>query len=170
MKYSIYEIVKLGSRVAALLLFNILILFSVSAQKSIHSSGGNANGSNGSVSYSVGQVVFHTQTGINGSVAQGVQQPYEISVVTETENGGNISLSVKVYPNPVDNLLLLKVENDQWVALSFQIYDMQGKVLKTEKIRTTEIQIDMSTYIPASYILKVFSEIKPIKEFKIIKN
>ena len=170
MKNSTYKMIKLSCRGVNLLLFFIFILVSASGQKGIHSSGGNASGSNGSVSYSVGQVVFHTHAGTNGSVAQGVQQPYEISVVTETEDAGNISLLVKAYPNPVDNLLLLKVETDKWMALSFQIYNMQGQVLKTEKIRNSETQIDMSAYISASYILKVFSESKPIKEFKIIKN
>jgi hypothetical protein len=42
--------------------------------------GGEATGSGGSVSYSVGQVVYTTNTGINGSVAQGVQQPYEFQM------------------------------------------------------------------------------------------
>ncbi len=170
MNKSTNSLKKLSLTGAVLLFFTVLILHSAEAQQGIHTSGGNATGMGGSVSFSAGQLFFHTQTGADGSVAQGVQQPYEISVVTETKDAGDITLSVRAYPNPVDNLLLLKVESDKWLALSFQIYDLQGKVLKTDKILTTETQIDMSAYIPASYLLKVFSENKPVKEFKIIKN
>jgi hypothetical protein len=48
------------------------------AQEAIPASGGNGSGNGGSVSYSIGQVVDATYTGLSGSVAQGVQQPYEI--------------------------------------------------------------------------------------------
>ncbi len=53
-----------------------------SAQEVIPASGGNATGSGGSVSYSAGQVFYSIITGETGSVAEGVRQPYEISVVT----------------------------------------------------------------------------------------
>ena len=43
----------------------------------------------------VGQVVYITSTGINGSVAQGVQQPYEISVITGVnETAINLEMNV----------------------------------------------------------------------------
>ena len=49
------------------------------AQEIPIASGAVATGIGGSSSYTVGQVVYTTNTGSNGSVAQGVQQPYEIS-------------------------------------------------------------------------------------------
>ncbi len=62
------------------LLLTLFILcypvYSISAQEVISASGGNATGSGGSVSYSVGQLFFMTHTGADGSVAEGVQQPY----------------------------------------------------------------------------------------------
>lgn len=42
-----------------------------------------ASGIDGSVNCMVGQVVYATNTGANGSFSQGVQQPYEISVISE---------------------------------------------------------------------------------------
>ena len=59
--------------------FLLLGLGGLHAQESVNSSGGEATGTGGTASYSVGQVVYTTATGTNGSVAQGVQQPYEIS-------------------------------------------------------------------------------------------
>ena len=62
-----------------LLLFVILAftfsISSTSAQETIPASGGDAKGSGGSVSYSVGQLFYRIYPGTNGSVAEGVQQP-----------------------------------------------------------------------------------------------
>ena len=67
-------------------------LTGVQAQTSVNATGGDASGGGGSVSYSVGQVVYTTHTGTSGSVAEGVQQPYEISVVTGLEEAQSINL------------------------------------------------------------------------------
>lgn len=52
----------------------------VQAQENTTASGGNATGIGGAIDYSVGQVVYTTQTGAPGSVTQGVQQPYELQI------------------------------------------------------------------------------------------
>lgn len=150
----------------------ILAWSSVSAQESINTAGGNASESGGSVSYSVGQVVYQTYTGTNGSITQGVQQPYEISVITAVEEAKNINLSVLAYPNPATDFLQLKVDGSMYsvMSMSFQLYDMNGKLLQTKKLTEAETQIDMSSFVPATYFLKVITESKAIKEFKIIKT
>ena len=52
------------------------------AQTGIPAAGGNASGTGGSVSFSVGQVFYLMNTGTTGSVLEGVQQPFEISETT----------------------------------------------------------------------------------------
>jgi len=79
-----------------------LLSFSVNAQTShqvLSASGGDASGSGGSVAYSVGQIVYTTSTGTTGSVAQGVEQAYEISSVGIKETALNISLSIFQIPH-----------------------------------------------------------------------
>ena len=117
--------------------FGVVVLLSftfslstVQAQTSVNASGGNALGSGGSVSYSVGQVVYTTNTGTNGSVAQGVQQPYEISVVTAIEEAKGINLSVSAYPNPTTDYLTLEVADFNLLPLTFHLFDMNGKLLQ----------------------------------------
>ena len=44
----------------------------VQGQQTIPATGGNASGSGGSVSYSVGQILYSTFSGTNGTVVQGV--------------------------------------------------------------------------------------------------
>jgi hypothetical protein len=43
--------------------------------------------------------------GTNGTAAQGVQQPYEISVVTAIEKALDILLEMVVYPNPATDFV-----------------------------------------------------------------
>ena len=148
----------------------VFLVPKVQAQQSVNSAGANASGSGGSVSYSVGQVVYTTNTGSNGSVAQGVQQPYEISVVTAVDDAQSINLTVTVYPNPTTDFVTLQIIECEMEDLHFQLYDLNGKLLKSEKITNSESQIDMNIYAPSSYFVKVLSGNKSIKEFKIIKH
>jgi len=94
-------------------------LTGLQAQTSINATDGNASGSGGSVSYSVGQVVYTTNTGTTGSVAQGVQQPFEILVVTGLEEAKGINLSVSAYPNPTTDYLTLEVPDFSLLPFTF---------------------------------------------------
>ena len=64
-----------------ILLYILFICFgNIYAQDNISTTGGNTVGS-GSVSYSVGQILTSSLTGGNYSLAPGVQQAFEISIV-----------------------------------------------------------------------------------------
>ncbi len=157
-------------KLSAIVLLGLGIM-GLQAQEAIPASGGNASGSGGSVSYSVGQLVYTTNTGTNGTVAQGVQQPFEISVITGFEEEAiGINLSNSVYPNPTSDFVKLRIENYKTENLIYQLYDINGKNLETEKIESNEARIFMSNYAPAIYFLKVLQGNKEIKTFKIIKN
>ena len=145
-------------------------LTGVQAQTSVNATGGDASGGGGSVSYSVGQVVYTTHTGTSGSVTEGVQQPYEISVVTGLEEAQSINLSVTAYPNPTTDYLTLRIDEFEISNLSFQLYDMNGKLLQNEKITGNQTSIVMSNLLPATYFVKVIRGNKEVKTFKIIKN
>jgi len=140
------------------------------AQESVNATGGNASGSGGSVSYSVGQGVYKTHTGTSGSVAEGVQQPYEISVVTGIEEAKGIKLTVSAYPNPTTDYLTLTINEFETSNLLYQLYDMQGKLLESKKIDGNQTSIVMSNFVPAAYFLKVIQNNKEVKTFKIIKK
>ena len=152
------------------LLMLILGLTVVQAQESATATGGNASGSGGSLSYSVGQVVYQTYSGTNGSVAQGVQQPFEISVVTGIDDAKGIRLMISAYPNPTTDNLTLKVESFELPNLHFQMFDMNGKLLQNEKITGNETSIVTSNFVPATYFVKVIQGNEEVKTFKIVKH
>lgn len=142
----------------------------IRAQKIITSAGGNATGTGGTSNYTLGQLVYQTYPGTNGSSSLGVQQPYEISVITETDKAKNITLFMSVYPNPANESLTLKIENFSGRDLSFSLLDNQGRLLQSKKVTDSETIISMTTLSPSVYFLKVLEHNKEIKTFKIIKN
>jgi len=156
-------------KLSAVLLLG-LGLTGLQAQTSVNTTGGNASGSGGSASYSVGQLAYTTNTGTNGSVSEGVQQPFEISVVTGLEEAKGINLSVTAYPNPTTDYLTLSIADFDASKLSYQLYDMNGKLLQNEKITGNQTSIVMSNLVPATYFVKVIQGNKEVKTFKINKN
>jgi hypothetical protein len=143
------------------------------AQESVNANGGNASGSGGSVSYSVGQVVYTTNSGTTGTVSQGVQQPYEISVITGFEDIKWMNLNCSVYPNPTTDYLTLKIDASASIPirnLSYQLFDMNGRLLGSGKLESHETQIVMVNLVPETYLLEIFDQNKIVKSFKIIKR
>jgi hypothetical protein len=152
----------------ALLLFGFAIV-TAQAQQASTATGGTASGSGGTVAYSVGQVVYTTNTGSNGSVAQGVQQPYEIFVELGVEDP-KISLTMQAYPNPTIDALTLNVGNNELSNLNFQLIDLNGRVIENRIISNAIETIGMENLAAAVYFLKVTRSNKEIKTFKIIKK
>jgi len=139
------------------------------AQQATTATGGNASGSGGTVAYSAGQIVYTTNTGTTGSVAQGVQQPYEISIVLGIDNH-SINLELSAYPNPTTDYLTLNVGKAEFSTLNFQLYDISGKLIEAKKITSTTETIRMENLPSATYFLKVTNNNQEVKTFKIIKN
>ena len=157
-------------KLSAVLLLG-LGLTSLQAQEATTTAGGEAIGSGGSTSYTVGQTVYTTNVGTNGnSVAQGVQQPYEISIVTGIPKAKDINLSISVYPNPTTEYLTVKVENYETANLQYMVFDINGKLLQTVKATGDETKIKTNNLTPANYFVKVLDNKKEIKVFKIIKT
>jgi len=140
------------------------------SQNSVVSSGNDISGNGETVSYSVGQIAFNTYSGINGSVAQGVQQAYEIFILTGTDDIRSISLNFIAYPNPTTDFLNLKIENFTAEKLFYQLFDMNGRLLINRKIDNAETTIPMQEYVSATYYLKIIKDQGYVKTFKIIKH
>jgi len=150
-------------------------LAELKAQEAIPATSSNASGAGGSVAYTVGQVVYTSIEGTSGSVAQGVQQPYEISVVSGLEDGKDISLECDVYPNPTTDFLILSVGSELQTTYTASLFDLNGKLLTNTKIVSNKTKIDLSDFAIASYFLTIVqtqnsSSPQLIKTFKIIKN
>lgn len=102
-------------------------------------------------------------------MAQGVQQPYEISVIDAVEST-EIDLDLVAYPNPTNTNLTLSVGNYDQSILRFELYDIAGKLLDDGQLLDSSTVIKMEQFPTATYFLKVSSDKQIIKTFKIIKT
>ncbi len=159
---------------------SILILCScaVFCQQQIVSDGGNAAGSGGSASYSVGQIAYTYATATTGSISQGVQQTVVISTLG-IDAFPSIKLEMSVYPNPTNNNATLKIADLTLQNLSYQLFDTTGKQILRKQISNSETSISFENLNAAIYFLQVIASPensaeaisnKTIKTFKIIKN
>jgi hypothetical protein len=139
-------------------------------QNATLSSGGEAYGSNGLISYSVGQTVFKAQNGSDGSVLQGVQQAFEISQILGLDEAIGINLLMSVYPNPATDVLTLQVEKYSLDQLSYSLFDLSGRLLEENKVQNNQTNIDLNGLSSSVYFLKVKSKNREIKNFKILKK
>jgi Secretion system C-terminal sorting domain len=142
----------------------------IHAQSTIPATGGNATGTGGSVSYTVGQITYQTISGTNGIVAQGFQQPYEISVVTAVKNTEEINLKCFVYPNPTKGLTILVLESPDFDNLRFRLFDLNGLLLQDKRVESRETEISLENLSSSIYFLRVYNSNSEIKVFKIVKK
>jgi hypothetical protein len=139
-----------------------------SAQSAVDASGGDATGSGGSASYSVGQVVYTQVTGTGGSSNQGVQQPYEF--FTGIDENSNINLSMTVFPNPTSSVVNLSVINQSFDKLIYQLFDAAGKLIHQERIQDEITEVPMQSLAPGNYFIHVLNGGSAVKTFKVLKN
>ena len=151
-----------------LIAFVLLGTHSIYSQETITTSGGEATG-NGTVSYSVGQIVYTTHTGSSGTISQGVQQSIELSVLSNPEVTA-VTLSAITYPNPTSNYVVLSLKDMSLTKLSYALYDLQAREVSKENIQQEETKIAMQILATGTYLLKVNQKNQTLKSFKIIKN
>lgn len=154
-----------------LLIFLVVTLHTqlLQAQEGTVAAGGDSTGIGGSASNSTGLVAYTTITGIGGTASRGLQQPYEIYVLG-TDDFESIRLSVKVYPNPTVSTINLSFDFFEPGDIRFELYNLNGKLLKEQKVTLKETPIAMDNLPSTMYLLKVYSGGRTLKSFKILKR
>ncbi len=158
----------LSKKAVTLSILFSLGIFGVNAQSNTVTAGGEASGSGGTVSYSIGLTNFETSSGTSGSAAAGVQHAY-VTVVSGVDHP-EINLLAEVYPNPTANHVTLKVDEISTNSLSFVLLDITGNVLQQSSVISSSTIINLENLSNTTYLLKVFRKKQELKTFKIIKN
>lgn len=156
----------------AFVIAGLLCVSFAQAQHSVNASGGDASGSGGTIAYSIGQVFYTTNRSNAGIVSQGVQHAYEIYSFGSKDP--QIDVSLKAFPNPTTGILTLEVKGmgpSKLPNLNYQVYDIQGRILRRGGIEEQRTQIDFSSFSSATYFIYVTNQNnRKIRSFKIIKN
>jgi hypothetical protein len=141
---------------------------SLLGQTAFVSSYNEPSGTNGKVSYTVGQSFTLHATGTNGSTVNGIQQPFSIYTLGVTNNFDQVEISI--YPNPVSNVLVLKMEFEKLEKMNYTLCNANGSLIYNKQITENETLIDLSDLQAAPYILHVMKSGKDVKSFKIVKH
>ena len=146
--------------------FLFLGTFGLFAQEIPTASGGEATGPGGTSSYSIGQVFYSTFSNSNGTISQGVEQPFEIYATLGKEENSIVLMSA--HPNPTDGYLILTAS--VFDNLSYELYDLQGRLLYNKEVTSDKTTILFENLPRATYFLNVKKKSQTIKTFKIIKK
>ena len=151
--------------------FILLAVMSLSAQSALVGTGGEAAGSGGSVSYSVGQIAVQSNSDGSTSISEGVQQPYEIQTIG-IDNYPGITLNAVVYPNPTQGTVILSIDSfDSFSDAVFaRLYDGNGKQIREIRIADHQTEIGMESLATGTYYLNLFSGKQMLKSFKVVKT
>jgi len=140
------------------------------AQQAVSATGGNISGTGGSVSYTIGQLAYTNLQNSSGAITQGVQQPFEIFVVTGIEDAANATFQCSVYPNPAFEQVTLKIERSIPKNLHLFLNNADGKHLQNLQITDQETIIPMEGLPSGTFLLEIYDFQKVIRSFKIIKT
>lgn len=151
--------------------FLFLCLFGLSAmctfgQSATLPAGGDATGADGSASFSIGQVVYQLPLAADGSTNQGVQQPYEISVVVGDDERTPLSAGVDAYPNPVQNEFVVFVDPVPENPLIYRVLSAGGKVVGTGQLTSSKTVIDSEKWTTGMYVIEIEHSATTIKILK----
>jgi hypothetical protein len=143
-------------------------VLTIQAQDAIPVSGGEAAGSGGTVSYSVGQLMYTTNIG-SGTVSQGIQQSFEFQTLSNPELT-TVNLTAVTYPNPTKDFIILKITDSALNNLRYTLFDVNGKAISSGSITESNTQVQLKHLSIGAYILKVSQQNQSLKTFKILKQ
>ncbi len=153
-------------------IFFMLSAMAINAQSNIVTSGGQATNNGASITYSLGQIDYKLTTSPqNGSMSQGLQQPYEISEIVgvyDTE----LTSEINIYPNPVTDQIIVEIKDveTQEAGLSVSVFDIQGQLVSQHDITHQKTKIDAASWQAGIYILRTTNSSNQFRNFKIIKK
>ena len=152
-----------------IIISTLLTSFLVQSQESLAISGGEASGSGGASSYTLGQVFFTATNTSTGSVGQGVQQSFELFTLSNPQLT-TVNLEAVIYPNPSSDYVVLNITDTALTDLSYVLVDIRGQVISNQKISSLDTQVSLHGLSIGTYVLKVSKKNSELKMFKIIKK
>lgn len=141
----------------------------VHAQRDVVATGGDAQGSAGSVTWSVGQAAYTAPESSAGRVSQGVQQVYDVTPVSTSEPM-DPAMTATVGPNPTNDGVMLRLSGTPPPHAGFQLLDPGGRIVRTGPVTATETFIHLAHLAAGSYVLSLIEHDRPVLVVRIIKH
>lgn len=113
--------------------------------------------------------MYHFEESSGGSFAAGVQQPYEIQIISHFEEPG-IDLTVSAFPNPANDILILTAESYEGTPIYFELFSISGQLIEKQLLLHHETYIDISRHSAGIYLLRITTKEKHLKIIEISKH
>lgn len=134
-------------------LFTSLVTMS---QAGLSAGGGNASNAGASVSFTIGQLDYLNQSNNNGSVNQGVQQPFEWFTIVSIDEAITID-GLSIFPNPTRGDIFVNLNTTKDKVL-VRVYDALGKFIFSQTLSNPQNRIELGALANGAYYVHCTSE------------
>ena len=148
-----------------LLFFSLLTSVCVSAQEVVATQGDSYTNSNGSIDFTIGEVVINTGSDGSNDLTQGFHQTNWNFVSTEDHVP---SYEATIFPNPTSEILTIRTSSFENVT--YTLYDARGKLVIQDKLSSAQTPIQVSQLAPGAYSLILNNDAQKLKTFRLIKQ
>jgi hypothetical protein len=150
----------------ALLLLFLMLTLGAFAQEVVATQGDSYTDANGSLDFTIGEVVIATGTDGTNAITQGFQQPI-LSLVGVEDHLPTYEASI--FPNPTADRLFIRASLFQGV--SYQLFDARGRVVMQASLSAAESSLEVSQLALGTYLLTLIDEDQSrLKTFKLVKH
>ena len=148
-----------------LLLILLLVPMISFGQEVVSTRGGSYTNSNGSIDFTIGEVIINTGTDGTNDLTQGFHQTnWKFSGI---ENH-TPSYEAVIFPNPTEESLNIKTSTYENVV--YTLYDAQGKLVMQNELVEEQTSLQVSHLAPGKYSLVLNNKTEKLKTFKLIKH
>jgi hypothetical protein len=138
--------------------------FAATAQEVISSQGETYSNVNGSIDFTVGEVIINTGSNGTNDLTQGFHQTNWNFLGVEDFAP---DYQATIFPNPTQDVLNIKTS--VFENVTYTLYDAQGKRVMQNILSAKQTPIQASQLAPGSYSLTLNNETQNLKTFKLIK-
>lgn len=126
----------------------------IHGQQAVVPAGGEATGSGGTVSWTLGQVDYEASQSSGGNVQRGVQQPYEWLVMSADEAARP---TVSVWPNPTADQVRLEWNEPLPAGARFLVSSSTGALIDEGPVTGTTLTIQLERQASGQYVVRIMS-------------
>ena len=142
--------------------------YSQTTNSVVASSGGSGSVGGVSLNWTMGEPISKTLS--NGTTTLGAGFQQGALTVTSIDEKTTDATFLTVFPNPTTDKVIIKQSQAEAKKLHYDLYSLDGKVLASAQINSTEQTVDFSTLTKGIYIIKVYSDKEVIKSYRIMKE
>lgn len=141
----------------------------LTAQNTISPAGGTINSTNGSFSYSLGQLVCNNSSQCH--FGEGILNAYSFNLLTRSDKISPDKINIQIGPNPTQETLNIIVDSINQDQLNYQLFDTKGKIISKDKILSPTSKINLKSLNSGCYFLHITNTNGEVEaSYKVLKK